>query len=386
MLTGIGGTYNCRNAFCGRQLPTMLVAVNIQERYSMAFTENELYDIAIIGGGPVGLFAAFYAGMRGARTIILDSLEELGGELMAIYPEKYIYDVAGFPKVLAKDYVGPAVEQALSTGAEVALRTEVIGLTRDEQENEILLQTTSGMLRSRSVVICAGIGAFEPKKLEVEEIERFEDGKGVHYFAKRLDDFRDKNVFIVGGGDSAVDWALTLGPLAKNVTLIHRSRFRAHEHTVQQLLDGPVNVHFPDHVVKQVHGTESLEAVTFHNIKTLDEYTVEVDEMICAIGFKADLGPLKTWGLETERNQIVVDPITMATNIPGVYGAGDIVKYPAKFRLIATGVAEAVTAVNHCVTYYDPDARLDPGHSTNIMEKAAKEAENKAKAAVAADG
>ncbi|HLT19641.1 MAG TPA: NAD(P)/FAD-dependent oxidoreductase [Thermomicrobiales bacterium] len=346
----------------------------------MADFEGKIYDIAIIGGGPVGLFAAFYAGMRGASTIIADSLEELGGELMAIYPEKYIYDIAGFPAVLAKDYVEPAIEQALSMGAEVTLRTEVTGLTRDDDENLIYLDTTRGRIVARTVIICAGIGAFEPKRLEVEGIERFEGGKGVHYFAKRIEDFRDKRVLIVGGGDSAVDWAVTLGPIAKHVTLIHRSKFRAHEHTVKQLLDGPADVFFPGYVATAVHGDERLEAVTYQNTETGEETTIEVDEMICAIGFKADLGPLKTWGLETERNQIVVDKITMQTNIPGVFGAGDIVTYPAKFRLIATGVAEAVTAVNHAVIHYNPDARLDPGHSTNIMEKKAREAEKAARA------
>jgi ferredoxin/flavodoxin---NADP+ reductase len=346
---------------------------------------GKTYDIAIIGGGPVGLFAAFYAGMRGASTIIADSLEELGGELMAIYPEKYIYDIAGFPSILAKDYVGPAVEQGLSMGADVTLRTEVTGLARDEANAVIRLATTKGEIVARTVIICAGIGAFEPKRLDVEGIERFEGGKGVHYFAKHVEDFRDKRVYIVGGGDSAVDWALTLGPIAKSVTLVHRSKFRAHEHTVQQLVHGPADVYFPGYVTTAIHGEERLEGVTFVNTETDEEYTVEVDEMICAIGFKADLGPLKTWGLETERNQIVVDKITMETNIPGVFGAGDIVTYPAKFRLIATGVAEAVSAVNHAVTLYNPDARLDPGHSTNIMEKKSREAEKAAELAVADD-
>lgn len=344
----------------------------------MSFTEQDVYDIAIIGGGPVGLFAAFYAGMRGARTIILDSLEELGGELMAIYPEKYIYDIAGFPRVLAKDYVEPAVEQALQMGAEVSLKTEVTGLERDESANVIRLETSRGRMQSKSVILCAGIGAFEPKKLDVEGIERFEGGKGVYYFAKHLEDFRDKRVFIVGGGDSAVDWAITLGPIASEVTLIHRSRFRAHEHTVQQCIDGPANLYYPDYVVKAVHGGERLEAVTFTNIKTDEEHTVEVDEMICAIGFVADLGPLKTWGLETERNQVKVDPATMATSITGVFAAGDIASHSWKFKLIATGVAEAVIAVNQAVTYYNPDARLDPGHSTNIMEKREREAQKQA--------
>ncbi len=350
---------------------------------AVAIEHNETYDVTIIGGGPVGLFAAFYAGMRGMRSIIVDSLEELGGTLTAIYPEKFIYDIAGFPRVLAKDYVEQAVEQALSMGAEVSLKTEVLNLERNEAEDVFELTTNKGTLRTRTVIVCAGIGAFEPKKLDVEGIERFEGGRGVHYFAKHIEDFRDKDVMIVGGGDSAVDWAMTLGPLAKSVTLIHRSKFRAHEHTVQQLINGPADVYFPDYAVKAVQGDDRLREVTFHHTKEGTEHTIPVDELIVAIGFLADLGPLKQWGFEIQRNQIVVDPITMATNIPGIFGAGDIVSYPAKFKLIATGVAEAVTAVNHAFTHINPDARLDPGHSTNIMEKREKQERKSAEATAA---
>jgi thioredoxin reductase (NADPH) len=332
-----------------------------------------MYDITIIGGGPVGLFAAFYGGLRGARTKIIEALEELGGALTAIYPEKYIYDVAGFPKILAKDYVDGAVEQALSMGAEVCLKTEVTTLERDDATGVFVLGTADGQRHfSRTVIISAGIGAFEPKRLEVAGVERFEGGRGVHYFAKRVEDFRDRHVLIVGGGDSAVDWANTLAPLAQTVRVVHRSKFRAHEHAVQQMVDGGVQLHYPEYGVKAVHGNDRLEQVTFHHLKEGHEQTVAVDELIVAIGFVADLGPLKTWGFEIERNTIKVDKITMATNVPGVYGCGDIVTYPAKFKLIATGAAEAVTAVNHCVTYIDPSARLDPGHSTNIMEKREK--------------
>ena len=341
----------------------------------MAIPEDEIYDITVIGGGPVGLFAAYYAGLRGARTKLIEALEELGGALTAIYPEKYIYDIAGFPKVLAKDYVEGAVEQAMSMNPTVCLSTAVTTFDRDEESGVFILGTATGETHySRTIAISAGIGAFEPKKIEVEGIEQFEGGKGVHYFAKRTEDFRDRHVVIVGGGDSAVDWANTLQPIAKSVRVVHRSKFRAHEHAIQQMADGGVQLHYPDYGVKAVHGDGVLSSVTFHHLKEGHEQTVECDELIVAIGFVADLGPLKTWGFEIQRNTIVVDPITMATNVPGVYGCGDIVTYPAKFKLIATGAAEAVTAVNHCVTHYDPSARLDPGHSTNIMEKREKTA------------
>jgi len=340
----------------------------------VSIPEDQIYDITVIGGGPVGLFAGFYGGMRGQRTKVIEALEELGGALTAIYPEKYIYDIAGFPKVLAKDYVEAAVEQAAGMGCEFVLKTAVTSLTRDEASGCFILGTTTGMHYSRTIIISAGIGAFEPKRLEVPGIERFEGGGGVHYFAKHVDDFRDRHVLIVGGGDSAVDWANTLAPLARSVRLVHRSKFRAHEHAIAQMAEEGVHLHYPDYAVKAVHGNDRLESVTFHHLKEGSEQTVDADDLIVAIGFLADLGPLKTWGLEVERNTIRVDPITMATNIEGIYGCGDVVTYPAKFKLIATGAAEAITAVNHCVTVINPSARLDPGHSTNIMEKREKAA------------
>ncbi|MGH2532697.1 MAG: NAD(P)/FAD-dependent oxidoreductase [Thermomicrobiales bacterium] len=342
---------------------------------------NDIYDITIIGAGPTGLFAAFYAGMRGARTQIIDSLEEPGGALTAIYPEKYIYDVAGFPKVLAKDFVEQMVLQAMRDQPDLRLKEEVTGLER--LESGIIKLTTSKTVRySKTVIICAGVGAFEPKRIDAPGIAELE-GKGVHYFAKRIEDFRDKEVVIVGGGDSAVDWAVTLEPIAKHVTVIHRSKFRAHEKTVRELEESTCDLHFPGCETVAVHTGDDgrLAAYTFKTAAG-EERTIPAEELIVAIGFVADLGPLKTWGFEIQRNQIVVDKITMETNIPGVYGAGDIVAYPAKFKLIATGAAEAVTAVNHAVTYYDPKARLDPGHSTNIMAK--QEAEREAAAVGAA--
>lgn len=340
----------------------------------MSIPDEQIYDITVIGGGPVGLFAGFYGGMRGQRTKVIEALEELGGALTAIYPEKYIYDIAGFPKILAKDYVDAAVEQAAGMGCEFVVKTAVTSVTRDEAAGLFVLDTTTGTHYSRTLIISAGIGAFEPKRLEVPGIERFEHGGGVHYFAKHIDDFRDRHVLIVGGGDSAVDWANTLAPLARSVRLVHRSKFRAHEHAVEQMVSGGVQLHYPDYAVNAVHGDDRLRSVTFHHLKEGHEQTVDADELIVAIGFLADLGPLKTWGLEVERNTIRVDPITMATNIDGIYGCGDVVTYPAKFKLIATGAAEAITAVNHCVTFINPSARLDPGHSTNIMEKREKAA------------
>lgn len=331
-------------------------------------TAPEIFDITIIGAGPTGLFAAFYGGLRGASVQIIDSLEEAGGALTAIYPEKYIYDVIGFPKVLAKDFVAACLEQALRSNPTLRLNEEIYTLERQD-DGVIRLTTSAGIRYGRTVVICAGVGAFEPKRIDVPGLRELE-GRGVHYFAKRVEDFRGRDVVIVGGGDSAVDWAVTLEPVARNITVIHRSKFRAHEATVRALEQSRVDLRYPGHEVKEVHPDETgqLEAVSFTDSDNA-VHRVPAQELIVAIGFVADLGPLKTWGFELQRNQIVVDPLTMATNIPGVFAAGDIAAYPAKFKLIATGAAEAVTAVNHAVIFVDPSQRLDAGHSTNIMEK-----------------
>jgi ferredoxin/flavodoxin---NADP+ reductase len=332
---------------------------------------DDIFDITIIGAGPTGQFAAFYAGLRGARTQIIEALEEPGGALTAIYPEKYIYDVIGFPRVLAKDFVAHCDIQARQADPTVRLSEQVLELDA-RPDGVIRLGTTNGDRWTRTVIVCAGVGAFEPKRLDVPGLRELE-GRGVHYFAKRVEDFRDRHVVIVGGGDSAVDWAVTLEPVAAQVTLIHRSRFRAHEATVRQLEQSTVDLNYPGCEITAIHANEDghLSGVTFKNAEG-EERTIPADELIVAIGFLADLGPLKTWGFELQRNQIVVDKTTMETGIPGVYGAGDVVTYPAKFKLIVTGAAEAVSAVNHAVTFYDPKARLDPGHSTNIMEKREK--------------
>ncbi len=330
--------------------------------------DRDIFDISIIGAGPTGLFAAFYAGLRGARTQVIDSLEEPGGALTAIYPEKYIYDVIGFPKVLAKDFVEQCLLQAQRSEPEIRLSEEVLELEA-LPDGVIRLGTSRGERFSRTVIVCAGVGAFEPKRIDVPGIRDLE-GRGVHYFAKRIEDFRDKEVVIVGGGDSAVDWAITLEPIARHVTLIHRSKFRAHAATIQELEASRVDMRFPGcEVVAVDAGPDGfLRGVRFKDGEQ-HEHDVPAQELIVAIGFVADLGPLKTWGFDIQRNQIVVDPLTMQTHIPGVFAAGDIASYPAKFKLIATGAAEAVTAVNHAVTHYDPTARLDAGHSTTIMEK-----------------
>jgi thioredoxin reductase (NADPH) len=335
-----------------------------------AVAEHELTDITIIGGGPTGLFAAFYAGMRGASARILDALPALGGQLMALYPEKYIFDVAGFPKVLAKDLVRDMSAQALQFGATTHLGEVVTGLRRVETPDgmHFVLETATDSYPSRTIVIAAGIGAFEARRLGIEGEDRFEE-RGLYFKVLDPRQFEGQRVLLVGGGDSAFDWAVNLQGIAKTIMLIHRrDGFRAHAATINQVQElhrcGQCELRtFWE--VKELHGNGRLEGVTIRNSKTKEEETFPVDAVIPLLGFHSDLGAIKEWGLDTEKADIRVDQV-MATNVPGIYAAGDVTSYPGKLKLIATGAAEACIAVNNAVHYINPKAKVNPGHSSNL--------------------
>jgi thioredoxin reductase len=332
--------------------------------------EQDLKDISIIGGGPTGLFAAFYAGMRGASARIIDALPALGGQLMALYPEKYIFDVAGFPKVLAKDLVRDMATQALQFGASTHLGEVVTGLRLVEEgdTSHFLLETSDGDYPSRTIIIAAGIGAFEARKLGIEGEDRYEE-KGLFFKVLDPKQFEGQRVLLVGGGDSAFDWAVNLQGIAKSIMLIHRrDGFRAHQATIDQVLEyqrrGACELRtFWE--VKALHGNGKVEGVTIVNSKTKEEETLEMDAVIPLLGFHSDLGAIKEWGLDTEKADIRVDQV-MATNVPGIYAAGDITSYPGKLKLIATGAAEACIAVNNAVHRINPKAKVMPGHSSNM--------------------
>ena len=323
-----------------------------------------VYDLTIVGGGPTGLFAAFYAGLRQMKIKIIDSLPQLGGQLAALYPEKYIYDVAGFPKVLAKDLVAYQTEQALQYDPTVCLEEKVTSLTRDPESGLITLTTDKATHLSKTVVIAAGVGAFMPRKLDVPRIEELV-GKGIQYFVTDTSGFGGKRIVIVGGGDSAFDWALGLHEQAASCMLIHRSdRFRAHEDTINKVLASPTDVR-PFHELKAIHGDDRLEAITIFDNRTGEETRIECDNLLLNIGFLTNLGPIKEWGLEIEKNAIRVGE-TMQTNIPGVYAAGDICTHMGKLKLIATGAGEAATAANYAKTVVDPASKAWPGHSSEM--------------------
>jgi thioredoxin reductase (NADPH) len=336
----------------------------------------DLYDITIIGGGPSGLFAAYYAGFRTLRTKIVESLEALGGQVTALYPEKWIYDVAGFPRIIGRELINSLVEQAMQYQPTIATGETVTRLTR-ESNGVLTLETDKGTHPTRMLLITAGIGAFHPKTFKKPEIDSFE-GKGLVYFVRSFQDFKDERVLIVGGGDSAVDWANGLVGIARSVTVIHRrDQFRAHEDSVAKMLHSPINVKV-FYELRRLEGEGRVErAVIYHN-KTNVEETIEVDAVIASLGFLSSLGPIQDWGLDLEGDSIRVNT-RMETNQPGIYAAGDIVTYPGKVKLIATGFGEAATAVNNGAAYLNPKASVFPGHSSS-QDVHAKQKETAAKA------
>jgi thioredoxin reductase (NADPH) len=314
---------------------------------------------------------AFWAGMCEATSRIIDSLPELGGQLTTLYPEKWIFDVPGHPKVLAKDLVEMLRQQAIEQfEVPVHLNTtvETIAWEGEGPDRVVVVRTDRGELRSRTVIVAGGHGAFEPKKLPGYDMTQWE-GRGAHYIVGEKSVFEGKRVLIVGGGDSAMDWVINLMDTAREVRLVHRREgFRAHELTVGQVLDaanrGDVALHVPFQI-KEVHGEDGVERVRlFHSEDEAHELEIEVDAILLQLGFKTALGPLKDWGFEIEKGAIVVDSL-MRTSLERVWACGDITTFDGKLKLIATGFAESAIAVAQAVHEIRPDTKLQPKYSTN---------------------
>jgi len=325
---------------------------------------NDLYDVTIIGAGPAGLFGTFYSGLRELKTKLIDALDEPGGQLAALYPEKFIYDVPGFPKIISRDLVKHLVEQAVMWKPAICLGERVESLARDA-DGVFTLRTNKGAHRSRAVIIAGGVGAFTPKKLSGPEFAQYED-KGLYYSVKEKAIFRGKNILVVGGGDSAVDWALNLKDYARHVTLIHRrDQFRALPASVTELTHSSVDVRV-FHELKSVSGAGRVqEAVIFDN-RTKQEAALPVDAVILTLGFNVDLGPIKNWGLDMVGTRYIRVNSKMQTNIPGVYSAGDIAAEEGvePLNLIAVSFGQICYAINFAYQYLNPGAKAFPGHSS----------------------
>jgi ferredoxin/flavodoxin---NADP+ reductase len=327
----------------------------------------QIVDITIIGGGPTGLAAAYYGGHRDASVRIVESLEQLGGQVSAVYPEKHIFDVAGFPKVNGQELIDRLIEQAQQYQPEVRLG-EVVDRVEHRDDEVIELHTAGGeTLLTRTMIITAGHGAFNPRTLGLPELETFE-GSGLHYYVKEKATFAGKRVALVGGGDSALDWAMNLQDTAElPITLIHRrDRFRGLESSVNEVKrladQGAVRILTP-HEVRDAHGNGLLEAITVENTETGEFERIELDAVVTLLGFISHLGPIADWGLEFENKRQIKVNTSMETNRPGIYAAGDIAGYEGKITLITVGFSEAAIAANHCVARIRGE-KAQPKYST----------------------
>jgi thioredoxin reductase len=334
--------------------------------------DNGVVDVTILGAGPAGLAAAYYAGHRDGTVRIVESLEQIGGQVAATYPEKHVYDVAGYPKVLGQNLVDLCAEQGLQYGADLKLGEEAKTLERIAQNGEELLALTTeqgNRYLSRALIVTAGHGAFEPRRLGVENVNEWL-GRGLHYVVREKARFKDKRCVIVGGGDSALDWTLGLQDTARlPIVLVHRrDKFRALETSVNEARrleqEGAVRILTP-HEVREVHGDGRIEAVTIEKTDDASFEQVDCDELITLLGFVSHLGAIADWGLELHgKRQILIDPKSCETSMPGVYAAGDVAGYEGKITLITIGMGEAAIAANNVLARIRGE-KVQPKYSTD---------------------
>lgn len=324
-------------------------------------------DIAIIGAGPVGLFTVFEAGMAGYSCVVIDSLEDIGGQLTALYPEKPIYDIPGYPKVLAAELIENLKTQAAPFKPEYLLGHAVQTLDKNE-DGSFTLTAGEHTIQARSICLAAGGGMFAPRKPPLENITAFEN-TSVFYAVRGKERFTDETLVIAGGGDSAADWAVELAPLAKHIHVIHRrAQFRAAEETVKQLLDlaenGNVTLHTPCQLKALQGNNDALSHITIADLDG-EETTFEASKLLCFFGISPSLGPIVDWGLDMNKKTVNVDPSTMETNVNGICAVGDIAEYGHKLHLILTGFAESAIAIKTLQTYMDPDKKFKVVYSTS---------------------
>lgn len=329
-------------------------------------------DVAVIGAGPVGLFAVFECGMLKMRCHVVDALEMTGGQCTALYPEKPIYDIPAHPEITGQDLIDRLSAQAAPFDPVYHLDQQVTGLARGD-DGRWRVETSAGtVIDAGAVILAAGVGAFGPNRPPLDGLETYENkgpGVGVKYMVSRREDFRDKRVVIAGGGDSAVDWALSLSELAASVAVVHRRpKFRAAPESTERMKaladEGKVDMVIPYQLAALDGDGERLDAVI---VKDLDgnERRLEADVLLPFFGLSQDLGPIAEWGLGLETNHVTVDPSTAATNLPGVFAVGDICTYPNKLKLILTGFSEAAQAARSAYAVLHPGEALHFEYSTS---------------------
>lgn len=323
-------------------------------------------DICIIGAGPVGLFAVFEAGLLKMRCHLVDALPQIGGQLSEIYPKKPIYDIPGFPDVKAQELVDNLKKQIEPFKPTFTLGERVDSLTRLEDKSFILKTSDNTEIQAKAVVIAGGLGCFEPRKPEIENLQKFE-GKGVVYMVKDPEHFRDKKLVIAGGGDSALDWTIFLANLAQEVTLVHRSdTFRGAPDSAEKVFAlanaGKIKLLLSSNL-KSVEGNGSLKSVAVMN-KEKEIHEIEADYMIPLFGLSPKLGPIANWSLDIEKSAIAVNTFDYSTNVPGIFAIGDINTYPGKLKLILCGFHEAALMAQGAFPYVYPDQKISFKYTT----------------------
>ena len=333
-------------------------------------------DIAIIGAGPVGLFAVFEFGLLGMKCQVIDALDHVGGQCAALYPEKPIYDIPGFPRIDAGALIERLSEQAAHFAPILHLGEQVTKLTRDLADSCFRITTDKGReIMARAVVIAAGVGAFGPNRPPIKGIEKYE-GKSVFYAVKNKEAMRGKNIVIAGGGDSALDWALALAGIAKKIYLVHRrAKFRAAPATITAL-DAAVARGEVDLVTPyQLAGLTPLAGNDGHiaSVELADleggTRSINADILLAFFGLSMNLGPINDWGLGLSHQHIVVEPASMVTNTPGIFAIGDIAHYAGKLKLILTGFAEAAQAAHAARSFLNPGKEFHFVHSTSAVKE-----------------
>lgn len=324
-------------------------------------------DIVIIGAGPVGLFAVFQCGMLGLKAHVVDALDMIGGQCQALYPEKPIYDIPAYPKINAEDLIRQLAEQAAPFAPHYHLGQQVVGVQKDENG---FLVTTSTMtsIRCKAVMIAAGAGAFGPNRPPLPHLDQYE-GKSVFYYIRKRSDFEGKSIVIAGGGDSAVDWAISLAELAKKIYVVHRrDDFRAAPDSVAKMRElaeaGKIEMVIPYQLAGLQGENGKLSAVMVKTLKG-EERVLEADTLLPFFGLATSLGPIAEWGMELHKHQVVVDPSTQQSSIQGVYVIGDMAQYNGKLKLILQGFSEAAVAAHAAYQFIYPDKVLELTHSTD---------------------
>jgi len=325
-------------------------------------------DVAIVGAGPVGLFAIFECGMLGLRCHVVDALDSVGGQCVALYPDKPIYDIPAWPKIEAAELIERLESQAAPFAPAYHLGQRVEGLARSADGSAWRLETSAGTtVEATAVIIAAGVGAFGPNRPPLAGIEAYE-GSGVFYYVKRKEDFRGKRVVIAGGGDSALDWAIALAGIADSVAVVHRrAKFRGAPDSVARLHAlaeaGTIELVTP-YQLAALDGTEGLLSTVVVRTLEDEERRLPADALLPFFGLSMNLGPILDWGLNLDRHHIAVDPASCATNRPGLYAIGDIATYPGKLKLILSGFSEAALAAHAIYARLNPDTPLHWEHST----------------------